>query len=88
MDLTFLSTSINPIIIGICLCIGYVIKNIYTNDKINKYIPLLMACLGLIMNICTNLDKITLEVILAGLFSGLESTGMYEAFKSLIKGGK
>lgn len=88
MDLTFLSTSINPIIIGICLCIGYVIKNIYTNDKINKYIPLIMACLGLIMNICTNLDKITLEVILAGLFSGLASTGMYEAFKNLIKGGK
>ena len=88
MDLTFLSTSINPIIIGICLCIGYVIKNIYTNDKINKYIPLIMACLGLIMNICTNLDKITLEVILAGLFSGLASTGMYEAFKNLIKRGK
>ena len=88
MDLTFLSTSINPIIVGICLCIGYVIKNIYTNDKINKYIPLIMACLGLIMNVCTHLDKITLEVILAGLFSGLASTGTYETFKNLIKGGK
>ena len=88
MDLTFLSTSINPIIVGICLCIGYVIKNIYTNDKINKYIPLIMACFGLIMNVCTNLDKITLEVILAGLFSGLASTGTYETFKNLIKGGK
>lgn len=86
MDLTFLSTSINPIIIGICLCIGYVIKNIYTNDKINKYIPLIMACLGLVMSVCINLDKITLEVILTGLFSGLASTGMYEAFKNLIKG--
>ena len=85
MDLTFLSTSINPIIIGICLCVGYVIKNIYTNDKVNKYIPLIMACLGLIMSICTNLNKISLEVILAGLFSGLASTGMYEAFKNLIK---
>lgn len=85
MDLTILSTSINPIIIGICLCVGYVIKNIYTNNKINKYIPLIMACLGLIMSICTNLDKISLEVILAGLFSGLASTGMYEAFKNLIK---
>lgn len=88
MDLTFLSTSINPIIIGICLCIGYVIKNIYTNDKINKYIPLIMACLGLVMSVCTNLDKITLEVILTGLFSGLASTGMYEVFKNLIKGDK
>lgn len=88
MDLSFLSTSINPIIVGICLCIGYVIKNIYTNDKINRYIPLIMACLGLIMSVCTNINKISLEIILTGLFSGLLSTGLYEAFKNLIKGGK
>lgn len=88
MDLTFLSTSINPIIVGICLCVGYVIKNIYTNDKINKYIPLIMACLGLVMSVCTSLDKLSLEVILSGLFSGLISTGLHQAFKSLIKGGK
>lgn len=87
MDLTFLSTSINPIIVGICLCVGYVIKNIYTNDNVNKYIPLIMACSGLIMSICTNLDKISLEVILSGLFSGILSTGLHQAFKSLIKGG-
>lgn len=85
MDLSFLSTSINPLIIGICLCIGYVIKNLIPSKAINKYIPLIMACLGLIMSICTNLDKITLEVILTGLFSGLASTGCYEAFKNLIK---
>ena len=88
MDLTFLSTSINPIIVGICLCIGYVIKNIYTNDKINKYIPLIMACLGLVLSIFTNLNKMSLEIILSGLFSGLVSTGLHQAFKSLIKGGK
>ena len=85
MDLTFLSTSINPIIVGICLCIGYVIKNIYTNDKINKYIPLIMATLGLILSICSDTKHISLELILTGLFSGLTSTGCYEAFKSLIK---
>lgn len=88
MDLSFLSTSINPVIVGICLCIGYVIKNIYTNDKINRYIPLIMACLGLIMSVCTNINKISLEIILTGLFSGLVSTGLHQAFKSIIKGGK
>jgi hypothetical protein len=45
-----------------------------------------MACLGLVLSVCTNLDKITLEVVLTGLFSGLASTGCYEAFKNLIKG--
>lgn len=87
MDLNILTTFANVIIVGICLCVGYVIKN--SLDFIpNKYIPLIMACLGLVLSICTNLDKITLEVILTGLFSGLASTGCYEAFKNLIKGDK
>lgn len=86
MDLSILTSFTNIIIVGICLCIGYIIKN--SLDFIpNKYIPLIMACLGLIMSICTNLDKITLEIILTGLFSGLASTGCYEAFKNLIEKG-
>lgn len=85
MDLSFLSTAMSPIIVGICLCVGYVIKNIIPDKTINKYIPLIMACLGLIMNISTNLHSISLEVILTGLFSGLASTGLYEAFKNLIE---
>lgn len=87
MDVAILSSFANAMIVGICLCVGYVIK--HSLDFIpNKYIPLIMACLGLIMSVCTNLDKITLEVILTGLFSGLASTGCYEAFKNLIKGDK
>lgn len=88
INLTILMQYINIIIVGICLCVGYVIK--HSLDFIpNKYIPLIMACLGLIISISTNLDKISLEVILMGLFSGLASTGLYEAFKNLIKkGGK
>ena len=85
MDIAILTQFANAIIVGICLCIGYVIK--HSLDFIpNKYIPLIMTCLGLIMSVCTNLDKITLEVVLTGLFSGLASTGCYEAFKNLIKG--
>jgi ABC-type iron transport system FetAB permease component len=87
MDLTILTSFTNILIVGICLCTGYIIK--HSLDFIpNKYIPLIMACLGLALSICTNLDKITLEVILTGLFSGLASTGLHEAFKNLIKGGE
>lgn len=85
MDLSFLSSFTNVLIVGICLCVGYVIKH-SLNFIPNKYIPLIMACLGLILSICTNLNKITLEVVLTGLFSGLASTGCYETFKNLIKG--
>lgn len=87
MDISILTNFANVIIVGICLCVGYVIKH-SLNFIPNKYIPLIMACLGLALSICTNVDKITLEVILTGLFSGLASTGCYEAFKNLINKGE
>lgn len=84
MDVTFLTNFAVPIIVGICLCIGYVLKNIVTTDAVNKYIPLIMAVLGVILNSWINM-YFTPEILLGGLFSGLASTGLYEAFKQLIK---
>lgn len=84
MDLTFLTNFAVPIIVGICLCIGYVLKNIVTTDAVNKYIPLIMAVLGVILNSWINMS-FTPEILLGGMFSGLASTGLYEAFKQLIK---
>ena len=62
---------------------GYIIKNAITTDKINKYIPLIVGGLGLILAIVSDIDHITLNTILTGLLSGLASTGLYEAFKNL-----
>lgn len=84
MDLTFLANFAVPIIVGVCLCVGYVIKNVITTDTINKYIPLIMAVLGVVLNIWINM-AFTPEILLGGMFSGLASTGLYEAFKQLIK---
>ena len=84
MDVTFLTNFAVPIIVGICLCIEYVLKNIVTTDAVNKYIPLIMAVLGVILNSWINMS-FTPEILLGGLFSGLASTGLYEAFKQLIK---
>lgn len=84
MDVTFLTNFAVPIIVGICLCIGYVLKNIVTTNAVNKYIPLIMAVLGVILNSWINMS-FTPEILLGGLFSGLASTGLYEAFKQLIK---
>ena len=84
MDLSFLIESVNVVILGICLCVGYTIKNIWNNNDFNKFIPLIMLILGAVLNVLANLNDITLEVILCGMFSGLASTGLYEVFKNLI----
>lgn len=83
MDLSVLTQYISVVVVGICLCVGYVIKN--SLDFIpNKYIPLIMLVLGLAINLLMNLNGINAEVILTGMLSGLASTGMYEMFKNLI----
>lgn len=84
MDISALSQYLSLVVVGICLCVGYIIKN--SLDFIpNKYIPLIMGVLGLVINILINLSTgITAEVVLGGLFSGLASTGLYEMFRNLI----
>ncbi|WP_434796200.1 phage holin family protein [Terrisporobacter vanillatitrophus] len=84
MDLGFLASFEVPVIIGICLCVGYVIKS--SLDFIpNKYIPLIMAVLGLVVNVLMN-KGIDANITLAGMMSGLSSTGLHQAFKNLIQG--
>lgn len=83
MDLSALTQYISVVVVGICLCVGFVIKT--SLDFIpNKYIPLAMLILGTILNIVININGINAEVILTGMLSGLASTGMYEMFKNLI----
>lgn len=73
-----------PVIVGICLCVGYLVK--HSLDFIpNKYIPLIVGLLGLAINLAINWGGITAEIVLAGLFSGLASTGLHNAFRNLIE---
>lgn len=83
VEIGFLGDFIVLVVLGICLCMGYVIKT--SLDFIpNKYIPLIMLILGTIINCIINYNHITADVILAGMVSGLASTGVYEAFRNLI----
>lgn len=85
----FLNEYMVPVIIGICLMVGYIIKH-WIRDADNKIIPTVCAIVGLVVAIWINLDNITPEVILSGLASGLASTGLHQAFKQLLekKGGE
>lgn len=82
-NLDFISNYAIPLIVGICLCIGYILKNFIKTDAINKYIPAIMGVLGVVLNIWINAG-FTPEILLGGLFSGLASTGLHQAFKQII----
>lgn len=84
MDLTFLSEFAVPVIIGICLCVGYIIKK-FVKDVDNKYIPAVCAVLGLILAVWIAGWVISPEIILQGLFSGLSATGLHQLFKQFIE---
>ena len=82
MDLQFIAGFAAPVVIAICLCVGYVIKN--SLDFIpNKYIPLIMAVLGVVSNVLIK-KGISGDIFLGGMFSGLASTGLHQAFKNLL----
>ena len=84
----FLNDYIVLIVVGICLCVGYVIKHLVPGEKINRFIPLVMALLGVMLNIWINALTITPEILLGGLASGLASTGMHQLFRQFIEGGE
>jgi len=78
----FLSRYVVLVVLGICLCVGYIIKHSISIVQ-NKYIPLIMGILGVILNLWINGWSLTPEVLLGGLVSGLASTGTHELVKNL-----
>ena len=81
----FLNEYSVTVIVGICLCIGFILKNIVMTDKINKFIPLIVAVIGVVVNAWLNAWTVTPEILLSGMFSGLASTGMHQLFKQFIE---
>ena len=84
MDISFINEYLVLVVLAICLCVGYIIKHIVPGDKVNKYIPLIMGVLGVVLNAWFNAWQLTPEILLGGLASGLASTGLHQAFKNLI----
>ena len=96
MDLGVLNNYTIIVVMGLCLCVGYVIKNSLDFIK-NKYIPLIMAVMGIVLNLINccgeimatkgaELGPLVLQIVLSGAMSGLLSTGVYEAFRGIIEG--
>lgn len=84
MDLSFLMELVNPVILGICLLVGYVLKTAFEKFP-NKYIPLVALCAGTVLAVLFNVHSgITPQIVLGGMISGLASTGMYELLRNLL----
>jgi len=71
------------LVLSICLAIGFIIKH-SLNFIPNKYIPLIMAIIGIVINAWINNWLITPEILLGGLASGLGSTGAFELGRNLL----
>ena len=82
MDLNFLNDFIVPATLGICLIVGYIVKK-WIHDVDNKFIPTIVAVLGVAISVWANSFAFTPEIVLQGLASGLASTGLYELVNQL-----
>ena len=86
MNLEFLTTFFAPVIVGVCLCVGYLVKR-WVKDVDNRFIPTICAGVGLLLAVWIFWPTLTPEVLLVGLFSGLAATGLHEAFVNLLNSG-
>lgn len=80
--LDFLNEYLILVVVGVCTCIGYILKNSCPKFP-NNLIPAVMGVLGVLLAIWCQ-RTITPEVILAGLVSGLASTGLHQTLKNFI----
>lgn len=81
MDLGFLQDFFIPVIVGICLCVGFGLKKV--KKLPNEWIPLILMGVGLGLNLWLQM-RVDPYTILGGMFSGLASTGLHQMFKQII----
>lgn len=82
-----LSEYIVALVMAICLGVGYVIKHSLSFIP-NKYIPLIMAVLGIVINVWVNDFSFTPQILLSGMASGLSATGAFEFIRNIGNGNK
>lgn len=80
----FLNEFMMPVVLGICLVIGWIVKK-WIADIDNKYIPTIVTVLGAVLAVWFNDWVVTPEIILSGLITGAASTGMHQLFTQFIE---
>ena len=85
MNIEFLREYMIPVVLGICLVIGWLIK--HCTPIPNRFITLIVSVLGILLAIWVKMS-LTPDVLLAGMTSGLASTGMHQLVDKLVQGQK
>jgi uncharacterized membrane protein len=75
-----------PVIVVLCLCVGYVIKH-WIKDADNKIIPTVVTFVGIAASVAMNWGALTVEIVVGGAVSGLASTGLHQLLKQWIDNG-
>ena len=83
-DLGILEGMFIPIVMVVCLAVGYVMKH-WIDDVDNRIIPTVLLVLGAVCA-CVNAMDISLDIIASGMITGLASTGVHQLFKQWIEG--
>lgn len=81
-NLEFLQDLYVPVVMAICLAVGYILKH-WIKEADNRIIPTVLAVLGAVCA-CINLQAVSLEILASGLITGLASTGVHQLFKQWI----
>lgn len=68
----------------ICYFVGYIIKH-FVPKMPNKYIPLILAIVGVLLNLAFNNFTFTMQILVTGAASGLVATGSFEMIRNLVE---
>ncbi len=73
------------IVMAVCVGVGFILKHTFTALP-NRYIPLILAVLGIVLNSWMNAWAWDIEILVGGIASGLMAVGAFEFGKQLFKG--
>jgi len=83
LDFTQVTNYFVLVVLVACLVVGYILKTSFTSFP-NKYIPTVLALIGMILNLAVS--GISIESAVYGAVMGLASTGLHQAFTRFIEG--
>lgn len=83
LDFTQVTNYFVLVVLVACLVVGYILKTSFTSFP-NKYIPTVLALLGMTLNLAVS--GLSIESAVYGAVMGLASTGLHQAFTRFIEG--
>ena len=83
LDFTQVTNYFVLVVLVACLVVGYILKTSFTSFP-NKYIPTVLALIGMTLNLVVS--GLSIESAVYGAVMGLASTGLHQAFTRFIEG--